>query len=45
MHSAIIRATKPAGWTAASIKPVSLPAPLPGLPVVNSSCCGRTGCC
>jgi SAM-dependent methyltransferase len=45
MHSAIIRATKPAGWSAASIKPIGLPAPLPGLPVVGSSCCGGTGCC
>ena len=45
MHSAIIRATKPDDWTADSIKPVSLPAPLAGLPVVGSSCCGGTGCC
>lgn len=43
MHSAIIRATKPAGWSTASIKPVSLPAPLPGLPVVRGACCGGTG--
>jgi SAM-dependent methyltransferase len=46
IHSAIIRATKPAGWTADSIRPVSLPAPLPGLPVLaDSSCCGGGGCC
>ena len=46
LHSAIVRATKPADWTAASIRPVSLPAPLPGLPVLaGSSCCGGTGCC
>jgi len=45
MHGAIIRATKPAGWTAASIKPISLPAPLPGLPVVGGACCGGSGCC
>jgi arsenite methyltransferase len=46
LHSAIIRATKPAGWTAESIRPISLPAPLPGLPVVaGSSCCGGAGCC
>jgi SAM-dependent methyltransferase len=45
MHSAIIRATKPAGWTAASIKTISLPAPLTGLPVVGGACCGGTGCC
>jgi arsenite methyltransferase len=45
LHSAIIGATKPAGWTAQSIRPVSLPAPLPGLPVVASSCCGGSDCC
>jgi SAM-dependent methyltransferase len=46
LHSAIVRATKPAGWTQDSIKPVSLPAPLPGLPVLaGASCCGGTGCC
>jgi SAM-dependent methyltransferase len=46
LHGAIIAATKPAGWSTASIRPVSLPAPLPGLPVVaGSSCCGGTGCC
>jgi SAM-dependent methyltransferase len=46
IHSVIIRATKPADWTSASIRPVSLPAPLPGLPVVTGSCdCGGAGCC
>jgi arsenite methyltransferase len=46
LHSAIIRAVKPADWTAASIRSVSLPAPLPGLPVLAGSCgCGGTGCC
>lgn len=46
LHSAIVRATKPADWSADSIRPVSLPAPLPGLPVVaESSCCGGVGCC
>jgi arsenite methyltransferase len=46
LHGAIIRATKPAGWTADSIRPVSLPAPVTGLPVlVESSCCGGSGCC
>jgi arsenite methyltransferase len=46
IHSTIIRATKPADWTPASIRPVSLPAPLPGLPVVAGSCgCGGSGCC
>jgi SAM-dependent methyltransferase len=44
LHSAIVRATKPIGWTKDSIRPVSLPAPLPGLPVLaGSSCCGG-GC-
>jgi len=46
LHSAIVRATKPVGWTAESIRPVSLPAPLPGLSVLAaSSCCGDAGCC
>ena len=46
LHGAIIRATKPAGWTPESIRPVSLPAPLPGLPVAaGSACCGGAGCC
>ena len=46
LHSAIVRATKPAGWSAANVRPVSLPAPLPGLPVLaGSSCCGGSGCC
>jgi SAM-dependent methyltransferase len=46
LHSAIIRATKPAGWTADAIRPVSLPRPVAGLPVLSgSSCCGGSGCC
>jgi hypothetical protein len=46
LHGAIIRATKPADWTPESIRPVSLPAPLPGLTVLaDSSCCGGSGCC
>jgi Methylase involved in ubiquinone/menaquinone biosynthesis len=46
LHSAMIRATKPAGWSASAIRPVSLPAPVLGLPVLAaSSCCGGTGCC
>ena len=45
LHGAIIPATKPAGWTTDSIRPVSLPAPLPDLTVVvGTSCCGG-GCC
>ena len=46
LHGAIIRATKPLGWSASSIRPVSLPAPVAGLPVLaGSACCGGTGCC
>ena len=46
LHGAIIRATKPVGWTPSAIRLVSLPAPLPGLPVLaGASCCGRPGCC
>jgi SAM-dependent methyltransferase len=52
LHGAIIRATKPAGWTAASVRPVDLPVPVLGLPVVGgsvgaagASCCGEAGCC
>jgi hypothetical protein len=45
-YGAIIRATKPAGWTTDAIRPISLPTPVAGLPVVaGSSCCGGTGCC
>lgn len=40
LQSAIIRATKPDGWSADEIRQVSLPAPLPGLPVVGGGCCG-----
>jgi len=46
LFGAIVRATKPDGWTRAAIKPVSLPVAPPGLPVLaGSSCCGGTGCC
>jgi SAM-dependent methyltransferase len=46
LFGAIIRATKPAGWSASDIRPVDLPAALPGLPfVAGSSCCGGRGCC
>ena len=46
LHSAIIRATKPVGWRSDDIRPISLPAPVPGLPVLaGSSCCGGSGCC
>jgi Methylase involved in ubiquinone/menaquinone biosynthesis len=46
LHGAIIRATKPADWSASAIRPVSLPTPVLGLPVLAaSSCCGGAGCC
>jgi arsenite methyltransferase len=46
LHSAIIRASKPAGWSASMIRPVSLPIPAAGLPVLaDSTCCGGSGCC
>ena len=46
LHGAIIRATKPVGWSAASIRPFTLPVPVAGLPVIaDASCCGGTGCC
>lgn len=47
LHGAIIRATKPADWTAASVRPVDLPMPVIGLPVMAAgpSCCGEAGCC
>ena len=46
LHGAIIRATKPVGWSAASIHQITLPVPVPGLPVVaNASCCGGTDGC
>jgi arsenite methyltransferase len=45
LFSAIVRATKPAGWAASGIRSVELPGALPGLPVsAGSSCCGGTGC-
>ena len=46
LYGAIVRATKPQGWTAAAIRPVDLPVPVVGLPVAaGGSCCGGTGCC
>jgi arsenite methyltransferase len=45
LHSAIVRATKPASWTPADIRPVDLPKPVGGLPVLaeGAGCCGG-GC-
>ncbi len=47
LHGAIVRATKPAGWTAADIRAVDLPKPVGGLPVLaEGGCCGdECGCC
>lgn len=46
LHGAIIRATKPADWSASAIQTVVLPRPVAGLPVVEGAgCCGGTGCC
>ncbi len=46
LHGAIIRATKPVGWSAGSIRPITLPVPVAGSPVIaDASCCGGTGCC
>ena len=46
LHGAVIRAIKPAGWSAADIHPVDLPKPVMGLPMVETNaCCGGTGCC
>ncbi len=46
LHGAIIRATKPADWSASDIRAVDLPRPVAGLPVVDGAvCCGGTGCC
>ena len=46
LHGAIIRATKPVGWSAGSIRPFALPVPVAGSPALaDASSCGGTGCC
>jgi SAM-dependent methyltransferase len=47
MFGAIVRATKPAGWTSDAVRAPSITLPIarPGLPVVASGCCGGEGCC
>jgi len=48
LHGAIIKATKPAAWTIASVRSVDLPRPtMAGLPVLADgvACCGGGGCC
>jgi arsenite methyltransferase len=44
LYGAIIRATKPAGWTPAAIRPIALPVPSTTLAVVDG-CCGTSACC
>ncbi len=48
LHGAIVKATKPEGWTLSSVRSVDLPRPITtGLPVLadGSGCCGGAGCC
>ena len=46
LHSAIVAATKPLDWSPERIRPVDLPRPVQGLPVVEGAgCCGGGGCC
>jgi len=48
LHGAIVKATKPAGWTLESMRPVDLPRPVAGqLPVLaaGDGCCGSGSCC
>jgi SAM-dependent methyltransferase len=46
LHGAIVKATKPAGWSRDDVRPVDLPKPVLGLPIAESGCgCGTGGCC
>jgi SAM-dependent methyltransferase len=46
LHSAIVRAVKPADWTPERVRAVDLPRPVADLPVVaGEGYCGGTGCC
>jgi arsenite methyltransferase len=46
LYGAIIRATKPHGWSTSDVRPIDLPRPVTGLPVVEGgACCGGGGCC
>jgi SAM-dependent methyltransferase len=46
LYGAVIRATKPATWNASSVRPIDLPRPVAGMPVLSgSACCGSSGCC
>jgi SAM-dependent methyltransferase len=46
LHGAIVKATKPVGWTNTDIRAVDLPRPIAGLTVLaeGSGCCGGDGC-
>jgi arsenite methyltransferase len=46
LHGAIVKATKPADWTPATIRNVELPRPVAGaLPVTADGACCGSGCC
>ncbi len=48
LFGAIVKATKPSDWTAASVRPIDLPRPGTDLPVLaaDDGCgCGAGGCC
>ncbi|MEP6637839.1 MAG: arsenite methyltransferase [Chloroflexota bacterium] len=46
LWSAIIRATKPVGWSSDVIRPVDLPTPVHDLAAEDGAgCCGGDGCC
>jgi arsenite methyltransferase len=45
LHSAIVRASKPAGWTAADVRAVELPRPDPRLAAADGCCGSSGGCC
>ena len=54
LYGAIVKATKPAGWTTADVRPVRLPTPHVAAPMAQTTdlpvlaeagCCGGSGCC
>jgi arsenite methyltransferase len=46
MYGAIVRASKPASWTPATIRPVDLPRPDLAVVQADAGCgCGSAGCC
>jgi hypothetical protein len=45
LHGAIVKATKPAAWSMADIRPVNLPKPsIAGLPIAEGTGCCGDGC-